>query len=97
MDALIEAAHARQIKVTMDLVPNHTSVEHEWFRAALASPPGSPERNRYIFRDGRGEDGAEPPNNWPSIFGGPAWTRITEPTASPASGTCTSSRRNSPT
>ncbi|MFC0448199.1 glycoside hydrolase family 13 protein [Rhodococcus jostii] len=78
MDALIEAAHSRQIKVTMDLVPNHTSVEHEWFRAALASPPGSPERNRYIFRDGRGEDGSEPPNNWPSIFGGPAWTRITE-------------------
>ncbi|MFV9456435.1 glycoside hydrolase family 13 protein [Rhodococcus sp. NM-2] len=83
MDELIEAAHARQIKVTMDLVPNHTSVEHEWFRAALASPPGSPERDRYIFRDGRGEDGAEPPNNWPSIFGGPAWTRITEADGKP--------------
>ena len=83
MDDLIEAAHARQIKVTMDLVPNHTSVEHDWFRAAVASSPGSPERNRYIFRDGRGENGAEPPNNWPSIFGGPAWTRITEADGTP--------------
>ena len=62
--------------MTVDLVPNHTSDHHEWFRAALASPPGSPERARYLFRDGRGPDGAEPPNNWPSVFGGPAWTRV---------------------
>ncbi|WP_070379000.1 glycoside hydrolase family 13 protein [Rhodococcus sp. WMMA185] len=83
MDELIEAAHDRQIKVTMDLVPNHTSVEHEWFQAALRASPDSPERNRYIFRDGRGDTGAEPPNNWPSVFGGPAWTRITEPDGKP--------------
>ncbi|MEU8894758.1 glycoside hydrolase family 13 protein [Nocardia sp. NPDC048505] len=76
MDILIAEAHARRIKVTMDLVPNHTSSEHPWFTAALAAPPGSPERERYHFRDGRGPDGAEPPNNWPSIFGGPAWTRV---------------------
>ncbi|TJZ77984.1 glycoside hydrolase family 13 protein [Rhodococcus oryzae] len=83
MDALIAQAHARRIRVTMDLVPNHTSVEHPWFAAALAAGPGSPERARYHFRDGLGEDGAEPPNNWPSIFGGPAWTRVTEPDGSP--------------
>ncbi|MBF6427248.1 glycoside hydrolase family 13 protein [Nocardia cyriacigeorgica] len=77
-DALIAAAHARDIKITMDLVPNHTSDAHPWFRAALAAAPGSPERGRYIFRDGRGPDGALPPNNWPSIFGGPAWTRVVE-------------------
>lgn len=83
MDALLAEAHARGIRVTMDLVPNHTSSEHAWFRAALAAGPGSPERARYIFRDGRGPDGAEPPNNWPSIFRGPAWTRVTEPDGTP--------------
>ncbi|MFD4179889.1 glycoside hydrolase family 13 protein [Rhodococcus sp. NPDC058514] len=83
MDALIAQAHARRIKVTMDLVPNHTSVEHPWFAAALAAEPGSAERDRYHFRDGLGEDGSEPPNNWPSIFGGSAWTRVTEPDGSP--------------
>ncbi|AQA22952.1 alpha amylase, catalytic domain protein [Rhodococcus sp. MTM3W5.2] len=97
MDALIAQAHARRIRVTMDLVPNHTSVEHPWFAAALAAGPGSPERARYHFRDGLGEDGAEPPNNWPSIFGGSAWTRVTEPDGSPASGTCTSSPPSSRT
>ncbi|WP_374111171.1 glycoside hydrolase family 13 protein [Nocardia sp. JCM 34519.1] len=78
LDELIAEAHDRGIKVTMDLVPNHTSSEHPWFIEALAAPPGSPQRSRYIFRDGRGPDGALPPNNWPSIFGGPAWTRVTE-------------------
>ncbi|MFD4368116.1 glycoside hydrolase family 13 protein [Rhodococcus sp. NPDC058521] len=82
MDSLIEAAHDRGIRITMDLVPNHTSVEHEWFRAAMDSAPGSPERARYIFRDGKG-DGSIPPNNWPSIFGGPAWTRVTERDGTP--------------
>lgn len=86
MDSLIVAAHERSMKVTMDLVPNHTSVEHEWFRAALAAGPGSAERERYFFRNG-GEPlhlhGGEPPNNWPSIFGGPAWTRVTEPDGTP--------------
>ena len=51
--------------------------------AALGAGPGSPERARYYFRDGRGEDGSEPPNNWPSVFGGPAWTRVTEPDGTP--------------
>jgi len=77
-DALLADAHAAGLKVIIDLVPNHTSDEHEWFRAALAAAPGSPERARYLFRDGRGPDGAEPPNDWVSLFGGPAWARVTE-------------------
>ncbi|RVW05034.1 glycoside hydrolase family 13 protein [Rhodococcus spongiicola] len=83
MDTLIAEAHARDIRVTMDLVPNHTSDQHPWFREALASGPDSGARERYIFRDGRGPDGSQPPNNWPSVFGGPAWTRITEPDGTP--------------
>ena len=82
-DNLIAEAHARDIRVTMDLVPNHTSDQHEWFRAALAAGPGSPERARYIFRDGRGEGGDEPPNNWLSVFGGPTCHRVTEADGSP--------------
>jgi alpha-glucosidase len=78
LDRLTEAAAAAGIKVTMDLVPNHTSSAHPWFQAALAASPGSVERERYIFRDGAGPDGVHPPNNWTSIFGGPAWTRVTE-------------------
>ncbi|MFF0495778.1 glycoside hydrolase family 13 protein [Nocardia aobensis] len=83
MDELIAAAHERGIRVTMDLVPNHTSDRHPWFAAAVAAAPGSAERARYLFRDGRGPGGSQPPNNWPSIFGGPAWTRITEPDGTP--------------
>ncbi|MEU5843827.1 glycoside hydrolase family 13 protein [Rhodococcus sp. NPDC047139] len=82
-DALVEAAHARDIRVVMDLVPNHVSTEHPWFREALRAGPGSRARQRFHFRDGRGPDGGEPPNNWPSLFGGPAWTRITEPDGTP--------------
>jgi alpha-glucosidase len=74
-DAMLAEAHANGIKVTVDIVPNHFSDQHAWFRAALASEPGSPERARFIFRDGRGPDGSQPPNNWPSVFGGPAWHR----------------------
>ncbi|RZQ59618.1 glycoside hydrolase family 13 protein [Amycolatopsis suaedae] len=75
-DALVAEAHERGIKVTIDLVPNHTSVRHEWFTAALTALPGSPERERYIFREGLGLAGEIPPNNWVSAFGGPAWTRV---------------------
>lgn len=78
LDRLIDAAHRRGIKVTMDLVPNHTSSAHPWFAEALAAGPGSAARARYHFRDGRGPDGARPPNNWVSVFGGPAWTRVTD-------------------
>ncbi len=75
-DRLLAAAHDVGIKVTIDVVPNHTSSQHPWFVEALASPPGSAARARYHFVDGHGPDGSEPPNNWPSIFGGPAWTRV---------------------
>jgi alpha-glucosidase len=78
-DTLITAAHALRLKVIVDLVPNHTSSDHVWFQAALAAPPGSPERHRYHFRDGRGENGDEPPNSWQSVFGGPAWERVFSP------------------
>ena len=63
-DALVAGAHALGLKVTIDLVPNHTSDRHPDFAAALAAAPGSPERARYVFRDGRGPHGAAPPNNW---------------------------------
>jgi alpha-glucosidase len=75
-DGLLADAHALGLKVTIDLVPNHTSDRHVWFQEALAAEPGSPARARYFFRDGRGPDGSRPPNNWPSVFGGPAWTRV---------------------
>jgi alpha-glucosidase len=82
-DALLERAHELGLKVIVDLVPNHSSDEHVWFQAALAAAPGSPERARYIFRDGRGENGELPPNNWESCFRGPAWTRTTNPDGTP--------------
>jgi alpha-glucosidase len=74
--ALVADAHGLGLRVIVDLVPNHSSDQHEWFRQAVAEGPGSPLRARYHFRDGRGPDGSLPPNDWPSIFGGPAWTRV---------------------
>ena len=76
-DQLLEAAHALDLRVIVDMVPNHTSSDHKWFREALASPPRSAERDRYIFRDGKGPGGDRPPNNWQSVFGGSMWDRLT--------------------
>jgi alpha-glucosidase len=75
-DALLAEAHDRGLRVIIDLVPNHCSDQHPWFQAALRAGPGSPERQRFHFQPGRGVDGAEPPNNWQSIFRGSAWTRL---------------------
>ncbi|MCZ7420974.1 glycoside hydrolase family 13 protein [Verrucosispora sp. WMMA2121] len=75
-EAMITDAHALGLRIIVDIVPNHTSDKHPWFTAALAAAPGSPERARYLFADGKGDDGAQPPNDWESIFGGPAWTRV---------------------
>jgi alpha-glucosidase len=82
-DALIIEGHAAGVKTIIDVVPNHCSDQHRWFQAALAAAPGSPERARFWFRPGRGTDGEIPPNNWHSIFGGPAWTRTTAPDGTP--------------
>ncbi|WP_078944136.1 glycoside hydrolase family 13 protein [Streptomyces sp. XY511] len=75
-DELVRAAHELGLRVIVDVVPNHTSEQHPWFRAALAGEPGA--RERYLFRRGRGSDGSLPPNDWESIFGGPAWTRVAD-------------------
>ncbi|MER6348974.1 glycoside hydrolase family 13 protein [Streptomyces sp. NPDC001532] len=82
-DALIRDAHRLGLRVIIDLVPNHCSDQHDWFRRALRDGPGSPLRDRFHFRPGRGADGAEPPNDWESVFGGPAWTRTTDPDGTP--------------
>ena len=75
-DDMVAALHARGIKIIVDIVPNHSSDQHELFRAALAAGKGSPERDRYIFRDGLGENGELPPADWRSVFGGPAWEPV---------------------
>lgn len=77
-EAFIVEAHERGIRVIADLVPNHTSSAHVWFQEALAAPPGSPARARYHFVPGKGDDGSEPPSNWRSVFGGPAWDRLAD-------------------
>jgi alpha-glucosidase len=80
---LQSTAHDLGIRVIVDIVPNHSSSDHRWFQAALAAGPGSDERGHYIFRDGKGVDGELPPNNWESVFGGLAWTRVLEPDGTP--------------
>ncbi|QKJ20967.1 glycoside hydrolase family 13 protein [Microbacterium hominis] len=75
-DAMVDALHRRGIRVVVDIVPNHTSDLHPWFQEALAAGRGSAARDRYIFRDGTGPDGSEPPADWVSVFGGPAWHRV---------------------
>lgn len=75
-DQLVAEGRKRDIGIIVDLVPNHSSNEHPWFQEALAAGPGSKARERYMFRDGKGENGELPPNNWESVFGGAAWTRV---------------------
>jgi alpha-glucosidase len=87
-DGMLRQAHSLGLKVIVDLVPNHTSDEHAWFQEALAAAPGSAARERYMFRPGKDQvagsgAGNLAPNNWKSIFGGPAWTRTTNPDGSP--------------
>ncbi|WP_406001263.1 glycoside hydrolase family 13 protein [Streptomyces sp. NBC_00829] len=74
-DDLVRTAHELGLKVIVDIVPNHTSDQHPWFRAALADHGRGAARARYHFLPGKGTDGESPPNDWESVFGGPAWTR----------------------
>ena len=82
-DTFVTRAHELGMRVLIDLVPNHSSDEHAWFQAALAAAPGSAERDLYLFRDGLGENGDLPPNNWPAMFGGGAWERTTNADGTP--------------
>ncbi|MFE0137047.1 glycoside hydrolase family 13 protein [Streptomyces sp. NPDC059037] len=77
-DDLVREAHALGLRVIVDVVPNHCSEQHDWFTRALREGPGSPWRERFHFRPGKGPDGSEPPNDWESVFGGPAWTRVAD-------------------
>ena len=72
-DAMVRALHSADIKLIVDIVPNHTSNRHAWFVQGLAAGRGTPERDRYLFRDGLGPGGERPPNDWESLFGGSAW------------------------
>ena len=82
-DEMLRTAHGHRLRVIVNLVPNHCSSAHPLSQAALAAGPGSRERARFHFAADQGPDGAVPPNNWASMFGGPEWTRIREPDGSP--------------
>jgi len=82
-ERLIKETHEHGMKLLVDIVPNHSSDLHAWFQAALKAEPGSPERARYHFMDGRGPNGDLPPNNWSSVFGGSAWKRVVESDGKP--------------
>jgi alpha-glucosidase len=82
-DTLLTEAHHLGLKVIFDIVPNGCSDQHPWFQAALKAGPGSPERERFFFCPGKGPNGDEPPNDWPSFFGGPTWTRTVNADGSP--------------
>jgi alpha-glucosidase len=71
-DRLVAEAGSRDIRIVLDLVPNHSSDQHPWFVEAKSSS-ASPRRDYYVWAEGR--PGGAPPNNWRSSFGGPAWTR----------------------
>ncbi|MER6091643.1 glycoside hydrolase family 13 protein [Streptomyces bluensis] len=75
-DGLVAALHSAGIRVIVDIVPNHTSNRHTWFREALAAGPASAARDRYIFRRGTGANGERPPTDWTAAFGGPAWEPV---------------------
>ncbi|GAB3269306.1 glycoside hydrolase family 13 protein [Kineosporia babensis] len=75
-DEMSAKLHAAGIRLIVDIVPNHSSDRHVWFQEALAAEPGSKARDRYIFRDGLGPNGDQPPSDWISHFGGSAWTRV---------------------
>lgn len=84
-DLLLQEAHQHGLRVLVDVVPNHTSDQHSWFRAALSAGENSTDREKYMFRPGKGKDGNEPPNNWRSIFGGSAWTQVCQRPDAPGS------------
>jgi alpha-glucosidase len=82
-EKLIGEALELGIRTIIDIVPNHVSDQHPWFKAALAAAPGSAERARFWFHPGRGANGDEMPTAWPSNFSGPTWTRTTNPDGTP--------------
>jgi alpha-glucosidase len=84
-ELLVKRAHELGLKVLVDLVPNHTSDQHEWFQRALKAAPGTSERDYYHFKEGKA---GGPPNNWVSMFGGPAWTQLTNPDGTPGQWYC---------
>src|SRR6185295_19180215 len=82
-EALIAEALELGIRTVVDVVPNHISDQHAWFQEALAAGPGSPQRERFWIRPGKGPDGTEAPTQWVSDFQGSTWTRTTNPDGTP--------------